>query len=209
MGSCAVTMPPNAEDGPDLSPILNIGTGLSHDNMNNDVRPQDDFNEYANGGWFASPSSEIPGEYSQWGIFQQLHEKVQRDLQGLVDEAAANAPDADLGSNAQKVCDFWKSAMDEKAIEASGAAPITALFDEVDTVKTVRDFVKLAGRWHSLGIGMLCGFSEEADLKDSDSIICWLCEGGIHLPDRDYYVDEDKAQKRDKYAEHITQMFTM
>jgi putative endopeptidase len=182
---------------------------LDLNNMDTSVKAADDFYMYANGGWLkANP---IPPEYSRWGSFNELTEKNNDALHEVCEKAANTPIDPKLAPETQKVGDFYTSGMDEQAIDASEAAPLTDEFKRIDAVKDRNDVLKEIAHLHDLGVTSLFGFTSGQDDKNSTMVIAQAYQGGIGLPDRDYYTKTDEASKklRDQYVQHMAKMLTL
>jgi putative endopeptidase len=178
-------------------------------NMDTSVKPVDDFYTYANGGWLkANP---IPPEYSRWGSFNELTEKNNDALHEVCEKAANTPTDPKLAPETQKVGDFYASGMDEQAIDAAKAAPLDDEFKRIDAVKDRNDVLKEIAHLHNLGVTSLFGFTSGQDDKNSTMVIAQAYQGGIGMPDRDYYTKTDEASKklRDGYVQHVTKMLTL
>lgn len=172
------------------------------------VDPCVDFYQFACGSWMAN--NPIPGDKTRWGRFDQLAERNLDVLRGILEEAAAAGPKAD--PRTRKVGDFYAACMDEKAVEAAGAAPLKEEFGRIAAVKDRASLVAEIARLHRAGgRGALFGFSASADLHDARVQIAELSDGGITLPDRDYYLKEDPKSKetRAKYVAHVQKMFEL
>ena len=178
--------------------------GLDARNSDSATPACSDFFQHANGGWLkANP---IPAEYSQWSLDDELRERNLALLRGVLEDAAKTP--GDRGSTTQKIGDFYASAMDEKAIESAGYAPVQPWLDEVAALKTPADVAALVRRWQAQGISVLFNFTPQPDMKDAGSMIGYAVQGGLGLPDRDYYTRSD-AKSKDllgKYRAHVARM---
>ena len=189
------------------------------DSSNNDpsVKPADDFFLYANGGWIKK--TEIPPEYSRWGSFNELIEKNNDALHTIADKAANEAQTqpgvSDVSkaspSDIQKVGDFYASGMDEKAIAAAGVQPLKEELDHINGIKNRDDVLKELSHFYTMGVGAFFAFGSGPDDKNSAQVISHAVQGGIGMPDRDYYTKTDDASKklRDQYADHVAKMLTL
>jgi putative endopeptidase len=163
-----------------------------------------DFFQHANGGWLkASP---IPPEYSQWSLDDELRERNLAMLREILDNAAK--PSANATGNVRKIGDFYASAMDEDAIEKAGATPIAAELARVDALKSPADVATLIREWHARGIPTLFDFGPESDFKNAGMVIAYATQGGLGMPDRDYYLRTDAKSKAllAKYRAHVARM---
>ena len=181
--------------------------GFDTANLDKTCKPCDDFFQFAMGGWMKS--NPIPPEYSTWGSFTVLADKNQQALRQILE--AAEKSGAPAGSNKRKVGDFYTSCMDTSAIEAAGAKPVDATLQGVAEIKNTRELQTLAARLQQQGVGVLFRFTSNQDAKDSTQVIATALQGGLGLPDRDYYLrDDDKSKKlRDDYTKHVAKMLEL
>jgi predicted metalloendopeptidase len=190
---------------------------LDPQNMDTSVKPQDDFYLYANGGWIKR--NPIPPEFARWGSFNQLAEQNNDALHEIVEKASAVAskvaakPNVEKEASAelQKVGDFYASGMDEKAIDTTRVKPLEDEFKRIDAIKDRSGVLKDVAHLHMLGVGAFFRFGSGQDAKNSAMDIAQAFQGGLGMPDRDYYTKEDEASKklRDQYVEHVKKMFTL
>jgi putative endopeptidase len=178
-------------------------------NMDTSVKPQDDFFTYANGSWIKR--TEIPPEYTRWGSFNELIEHNNDALHDIAEKAEKTQLDPRVAPEVQKVGDFYASGMDEQAIDAQRTKPLDDEFKAIDAIKDRDDLLKEIARLHAMGIGALFEFGSHPDSKDSTHELAQAVQGGLGLPDRDYYTKTDAASKklRDQYVEHIAKMLTL
>jgi endothelin-converting enzyme/putative endopeptidase len=171
------------------------------------VDPCTDFYQYACGNWIKN--NPIPADQSRWGRFTQLEERNLAVLREILEEAAKGAGQPD--AIAQKIGDYYAACMDEAGIERRGLAPIQP---ELDRIRDLKDKSQLAPEIAHLqrsGVGALFEFGSGQDFKDSNSVIAQADQGGIGLPDRDYYLKDDARIKevREKYVAHVQRMFEL
>src|SRR5579885_304032 len=178
-------------------------------NMDASVKPQDDFYLYANGGWLKS--NPVPPDYSRWSSFDELSEKNLNALHKIAEKAASTKSSADTAPETQKVGDFYASGMDQKTIDAKRIAPLAEELRRIDAIKNRADLLKAIAHLHSVGVDALFRFGAGQDAKDSNREIAQAHQGGLGLPDRDYYLktDEDSKKKRAAYVDHIKKMLTL
>ena len=195
----------NIAAGQDLSPQAKP---IDPANMDLSVKPCDDFFHYANGNWMKN--NQIPGAYDQWGSFNILAEQNNLVLKGILENAAADAS-APQGGNKRKIGDFFAAGMDSSAIEAMGWKPIAGDLNRIEAMKNSKDVQAELALQHSMNIQPVFGFGSEQDPKNSVDQIGEIHQGGLGLPDRDYYFTPDERSKkiRDAYVAHMTAMFRL
>jgi predicted metalloendopeptidase len=171
-------------------------------------KPCDDFFHYASGEWLAK--NPIPAAYPSWGRFNELAERNRELLHQILEQAAANTQ-ASAGSNERKIGDFYASCMDEKQINATGAKPLDAEFARIDAVQSARELQEEVARLQGLGVRALFDFGSTQDEKNSSQVIGGADQGGLGLPDRDYYTktDDKSRQVRQQYQEHVSKMLAL
>jgi putative endopeptidase len=183
----------------------------SHDmlvqNLDPATKPGADFFQYANGGWLAK--NPIPPSEASWTIAHLVMEQlyaIKRDLSEKSAQAGAPA-----GSDRQKIGDFWAVAMDSAKADADGAAPLEELLAKVDAVASAADAIRLAAELQTVGVDALFSFGVGQDEKASDVISVKLYQGGLGLPDRDYYFnpEEGVAKNRAEYPRHVARMLRL
>jgi putative endopeptidase len=166
-----------------------------------------DFFQHANGGWLAS--NPIPAEYSTWSLDNEITERNTAILKRILEQAAAK-PGAE-GSTSQKVGDFYAAAMDEAAIDRAGVTPIKDDLAAIAALETPADIAMLIADWQVRGEDVLFDFEAQPDLKHSRTDIAYAGQGGIGLPDRDYYVRSDAKSKLllSQYRRHVARMLDL
>src|SRR5436853_102280 len=195
-----------AESNPQTAPSA---PPLDPKNIDSSVTPGDDFFKYANGAWIKR--TEIPPEYSRWGAFNELIERNNDALHTIAEKASQTPVDPKLAPETQKVGDYYASGMDEKAVEAARTTPLTEEFQKIDAMKDRQDVLKQIAHLHSVGINAFFNFGSGQDAKDSTHDIAQAVQGGLGMPDRDYYTkqDADMNDKRAKYVAHVTKMLSL
>ncbi|HET9419290.1 MAG TPA: M13 family metallopeptidase [Chthoniobacterales bacterium] len=190
-------------------PIETNAKPIDLSNFDTAVKPADDFFMYANGGWLKR--TEIPPEYSRWGSFNELIEKNNDALHTIAEKAANTPVDPKLAPETQKVGDYFTSGMDEKTIESLKTQPLADEFKAIDAMKDRQDVLKEIAHLHSIGVNAFFEFGAGQDDKDSTREIAQAVQGGLGMPDRDYYTKTDDASKklRDQYVDHVTKMLTL
>jgi len=181
--------------------------GFSTANLDKSCKPCDDFYEFAMGGWMkANP---IPAEYPTWGTFSQLRDNNLAAMRTVLEAAAkANAP---AGSTEQKIGDFYTSCTDTAAIEAAGMKPIAGELTAIDAIDDRKSLDAAIAKLQREGVDVLFRFGSTQDIKDSTRVIAQASQGGLGMPDRDYYFrdDEKSKQLRADYEQHVTKMFAL
>src|ERR1700736_1826815 len=184
---------------------------LDRKNMDPAVKPSVDFYQYTNGAWLKN--TPIPPDYSEWGSFEELVERNYQILHQILEDSAADVKSgkAQTGSVRALVGQYYASGMDAEQINAQGAKPLQPELDAIDKIADSKAIAPYLAHLRSLGIGALFGFTGDIDQKDSTNQIGIASQGGLGLPDRDYYLkDDDQSKKiRDQYVEHITKTFQL
>jgi putative endopeptidase len=181
--------------------------GFSLGNLDTTCKPCDDFHEFAMGGWMkANP---IPAEYSTWGTFTQLRDNNLTAMRTILE--AATKANAAAGSYEQKIGAFYASCMDAAAIEAAGLKPIASELAAIDSIGDRKSLDATIALLQREGASAIFRFSSGQNIKDSTSVIAIASQGGLGMPDRDYYFrDDDKSkQLRVDYQQHVTKMLEL
>jgi putative endopeptidase len=173
--------------------------------MDKAVDPASDFFHYAAGNWIkANP---VPADKSRWGAFIELQERNWFLIHGILDSTAANKDRTD--ATAQKVGDFFRSAMDTNRLEDLGFKPIQADLKRIEDLKESKDLLSLLADFHQHGVGACFAEGVSPDAKNSAVYAFQLSQGGLGMPDRDYYLTEAFAKQREAYAAYIAKMFAL
>src|SRR5688572_14646059 len=178
-------------------------SGLDPAAFDKNVRPQDDLFHHVNGAWLAK--TEIPADKASYGAFDILFDKAQVDLRAIVEEAARSTSKAP-GSDTQKIGDFYESFMNETRVEELGITPLNAELAAIDALQTKSDVARHFGRFFKLNlINPMIGYVD-GDAQQPTHDILYVYQGGLGLPDRDYYLQNDPKLKeyRDKYVALLT-----
>ena len=167
-----------------------------------------DFYQYANGGWLAA--NPIPGAYSSLGVSNILNEK-NRDVLHEIFEAAAKNENKKKGSSEQKVGDYYATCMDEGKIEGEGVKPIAPAFDLIANIQDLSGLQDVIAHFHTMGLNVVFNADSTQDFKNSAEVTFEVYQGGLGLPDRDYYTKTDDKSKatRDAYVQHVAKMFVL
>jgi putative endopeptidase len=169
------------------------------------VDPCGDFYQYACGTWMKN--NPIPADKSRWGRFDELTEHNLYILRDIL-----TSPPAGKQTVPEKmVDDYYASCMDESAIEKKGTAPLAPELDRISVIKTKADLIREIAYMHRNSTPALFAFYSQPDMHDSMATIAYLDQGGITLPDRDYYIKDDpkSVETRQKYVEHVEKMFEL
>jgi putative endopeptidase len=183
-------------------------SGIDLRNLDQAVKPTDDFFQFVNGNWVKN--NPIPASESSWGSFKELHEKNTQKLSTILKEVAADK-NAQPGSNNQKIRDFYNMAMDSAKLNKERATPLNTEFERINKIANTTDLMKQVAHFHTIGVQSLFTVYIDQDSKISTEYITQLYQGGIGLPDRDYYTNNDdrtlSIQKA--YQEHLENMFKL
>ena len=182
--------------------------GFDLNNLDTTVSPADNFYEYAVGTW--AKNNPVPGIYSRWSVLERMYDDNAGIVRNIIEEAS-KAKDATPGSIKQKVGDFYATGMDSAKIEQLGIAPLKEELDLISSIASYDDVIKHAAHMHTNVGAPLFNFGSILDAKRSGWVIIGMKQGGLGLPDRDYYVADDSRSKeiRVKYLEHLEKMFEL
>lgn len=174
--------------------------------FNTKVRPQDDFDKFVNSTWRAKTT--IPAKETSWGSFNILSENSRQAINEILKEISLDA-DAVLGSNRQKLRDFYKLSMNSRKLNREGAGPLAEEFEIIDSIYSRGDLARVIARLHSCGINVFWQTNIHPDPANSKKMVLAIDQGGFSLPERGYYFDEDKKDKRVKFTKHVQRIFEL
>ncbi|AIZ64927.1 peptidase M13 [Hymenobacter sp. DG25B] len=188
-------------------PVL-PGVGLDPANIDKSVSPCDDFFQYASGTWLKN--NPIPAAESRWSSWNTLINQNEAVMRSILEESAANTS-ATKGSNLQKVGDYYASSMDSMAIEKAGLKYLQPELARIAAVKDLKGLQTALVRAQRLQTRSVFGLGVNQDRKKSDEYALYLSQGGLTLPDRDYYLKDDARSKgiRTAYTTYLTNTFKM
>ncbi|HTT59548.1 MAG TPA: M13-type metalloendopeptidase [Acidimicrobiales bacterium] len=183
---------------PELAP-----SGINLDDLSGEIRPQDDLYRYVNDRWMKS--TPIPADKSGYGAFEILREESEAAIREIVESAGALSASVD----AQKVSDLYASFMDEERIEALGSEPLSADLALADSVHSLDELVRVVGQLQRAGLSGFFGVFVDTDPGNPERYLVFLEQGGISLPNENYYREEQFAAVREAYVAHIQKMFEL
>jgi putative endopeptidase len=178
---------------------------FSPDYMDLSVKPGTDFYQYADGKWVKN--NPVPADKSRWGAFMELQERNWFLIHQILDYTLTCKPQAN--SSSQKVADFFRSAMNTNRLEQLGFKPLQPDLKRIEKLKGADDLLRLLADFHARGIDAGFNRSASPDAKNSEVYAFYLGQGGLGLPDRDYYLTERFAKQREAYAAHVAKMFAL
>ena len=181
--------------------------GFSISSMDRTANPCVDFYQYACGAWIAN--TPIPADQSSWDTFGDLADRNRGILREILDKASADDPKRSAVE--QKIGDFYSSCMEEPAIEKLGTKPLEPELKRIDAIKSRDAIPDVVVRLHLLGVQVFFNFSSEPDARNSMQMIAGVDQGGLGLPDRDYYLKDDpkSVKLRRQYAAHVQKMLEL
>jgi putative endopeptidase len=190
-----------------VAALAQTGPKFSTANMDMMANPCVDFYQYACGTWMAN--NPIPADQSVWGISSQLGDYNREILRGILEKASANDPKrSELD---QKIGDYYASCMDEPAINRLGAKPLDPELKRIEAIHSKAEMLDALVHLQLVGVGVLFEFSSSPDFKNSTQMIADIDQGGLGLPDRDYYfrTDAHSVKLREQYLAHVQKMLEL
>ena len=193
-----------------LGPVFaqSNAAGIDPKNFDANTSACSDFYQHANGTWLKN--NPVPAAYSSWGTFNELDDRNNAKLREIAREAmevrtvAAGSPQVLVGS-------FYAAALDEATIDRLDVQPIAADLQAIERLRRREDVAALVRDWHARGTPVLFGLGVRQDLKDNTRIIAYATQGGLGLPNRDYYTrtDADSVKLREQYRAHVARMLEL
>jgi putative endopeptidase len=190
-----------------VAPDAQKKSGIPLDNIDQEVRPQDDFFRYVNGAWL--DKTEIPPDEVRYGSWVEVRERNEARLKVVLEEAAL--ADAEIGSDEQKIGDFYTSYMDEARVNELGLAPLEDELALIEAAESYGDLARLFGRNMWLQLGAPFDYYVDRDRKDTSRYLFYLWQGGLGMPDRDYYLKDDEkfAAMRAGYVDYADRILSL
>jgi putative endopeptidase len=182
-------------------------SGIALEHMDTSVRPGDDFFSYVNGKWIAE--TEIPADKASYGGFGILRDEAQEDVRAIIEASATG--DFAKGTDEQKVGDLYKSYMDRETRNANGMEPLEAELERIDVISNADELAVYFAGANRRGYPVPVTIGQVADFKNPEYYMIYAWQGGIGLPDREYYFkdDETSVEIREEYVKHIEKMFEL
>jgi len=182
-----------------------LQSGINLENMDKNVRPQDDFYNYVNGEWMKK--TEIPSDRSRWGSFNELRKKTDVNTINVLDEALENKT-YKKGTDQWKALSYYQSILDTATQNKEGVKPLKPYLDKIDQLKSKKEITDYMIETEPYFASNFFGFSVNSDMKSSEKNALYLYPAGNGLPERDYYVNENKDSKkiREQYLSHLKRM---
>ena len=198
--SCKLNSNNSAESTKPAADVLAV-------NMDTTIKAAEDFFMYANGGWIKNNA--IPAEESSWGIGNLVIEENYKRLREISEKAGKE--NAAKGSSSQQIGDFWATAMDSAKTEQTGLKPLQPLFDQINSITDASSLINVANELNNIGVDALFGDFVQQDDKNSEVMSYKLWQGGIGLPEREYYfkTDSSTVNIRNQYVKHIAKMLVL
>ena len=183
-------------------------SGITKANLDTSVRPQDNFYQYINGGWLKN--SEIPSDKTAIGSFYDLRDEADDNVKVIIEELAKK-DNLTQGSDEQKVADLFNSFMDIESRNTAGIKPIFFILHNIENLYSKKDLASFFGKYQAIGVMSPLQLYVSVDAKDSSNYATHVWQGGLGLPDKDYYFNNEErfVNLRIGYEKHIQNMFTL
>lgn len=175
--------------------MATLNSGIAFEHFDKSVRPQDDLYRHVNGTWLRD--FELPADKAVHGVFHELRDLSEKQVRAIIE------------SDNGKIGALYKSFMAADAIEALGTTPIAGYLAQVDGITNLAEFTSVMAKLEAAGLGGIFGSGVVPDAKDSESNIMHMVQGAISLPDEEYYREDEHAEIRKAFAEHVTAMFKL
>lgn len=175
---------------------------IQTDYLDRSTKPQDDFFQFANGTWIKN--NPVPASESRWGSFNELDKANKKKLTVILNEAKEG--DFEKGSSMQMIGDYYAAMANMESRNEKGTLAIERWMDQLSQVQSKSQIPKTLARMHSQGISGFFGFYVGQDLKDVEKHVPYISQGGLGLPNRDYYTEDSKEEVRDQYLMHIEKL---
>lgn len=184
-----------------------ISSGINYENMNKDVKPGDDFFVYVNGKWL--DKTQIPEDKASYGAFQILRDEAQEDVMEIIKSSAEG--DFKINTDEQKVGGLYNSFLDTKKRDELGFAPLQPDLDRIDAIEDYKQLTAYFAYANKLGYSIPFNIAQYVDFKDPNSYMIYSWQGGLGLPEREYYFTEDEKSVdiRAKYLAHLARVFSI
>ena len=181
----------------EMDPMSSVRSGIDIPSLDPLVRPQDDLFRHYNGKWITE--YEMPADRSSDGIFRKLHDAAEAQVREIIENSIGTG-------EAQKIGDLYKSFMDTDAIKARGISPIVDDLAAIDGITNLQDFITVMAHLEMRGIGGIFGAAIYPDAMDSNTNILYMGQSGLSLPDESYYREEQFAEIRTAFLDHVAKM---
>lgn len=197
-----------ATGGYSQSSDINASHGVDLSSIDKTCKPCQDFYKYANGIWLKN--NPIPAAFPSWNRFGELAERNRKELREILEKASADHSAA-AGSNQQKIGDFFASCMNVQQIDADGAKPLQPEFDRIQAIHDPSSLRAELARLQNDGVNAIFNFGSTQDERNTTQVIAGAQQGGLGLPERDYYLktDDKSTQLRQEYSDHVAKMFSL
>lgn len=193
----------------DIAQPVALAAGFDETEFSADIRPQDDFFSYINANWIAD--NEIPADRSSYGVFNEVFDRTELQVRALIEEAAAAAKAGTATEEQAQIGAAYLSFMDEDQVNALGVAPLSDLLSRIDKITRHQQLPRVFGELQPLDVSLPVVFYVDGDAADPSRSLAYFWQGGLGLPDRDYYSNEGEkfVDIRAQYLTHIERMYNL